>query len=295
VFLRLRPRPEPARVASDSGIGALERLARDSTTPLSLRHINSLDDEGRRRVYRALLPAELLSAHGVDPVTWLRKDKSLAVSLNAEHDKNGIHLSVKQHADDPDDFICIEMADNSLNGIDLNLLLLNDPNTAYFRTDYDEANQPTQFGAVRRNMAEEARAKDAGLAPAQTRQSLGGSRLVMQHIEQFLAVLGQRAYFVEPLTYASAWVFEKRGFAYMRGHKLMDDIESGFQPGGPLHAALDGATPFRQRAQWNTVRGRAWAIHDGVLAAIGETWNGLRMVKQLGRNANIQTFGDAQY
>ncbi len=44
------------------------------------------------------------------------------------------------------------------------------------------------------------------------RASLGASRLVMQHIETFLSALGQRAYYLEPLTYASAWVFERRGF-----------------------------------------------------------------------------------
>src|SRR5690606_17702843 len=113
--------------------------------------------------------------------------------------------------------------------------------------------------------------------------------------ETFLAMLTHRALFLEPLTYASAWVFERRGFAYVKGHKLMDEIEAEFQPGGRLHKALDGSTPFRQPEQWRTVRGRAWAIHDGILAEIGASWDGLRMVKQVGQHAGVCTFPDAIY
>jgi hypothetical protein len=106
--------------------------------------------------------------------------------------------------------------------------------------------------------------------------------------------MGQRAYFLEPLTYASAWVFEKRGFAYVRGHKLMDTIHHEFQPGGALHKALDGS-PFRKTDQWNSVRGRAWAIHDGILDAIDARWDKLRMVKQVGKHAGVNTFPGAVY
>jgi hypothetical protein len=206
-----------------------------------------------------------------------------------------VNISMQQPMDSADEFFCIELADNSLNGIDLNLILLNDPNSPRFRTDYTKDGNPTFFGTALRNLAEEERAMQAGLAPAQIRQGLGASKLVLQHLEAFLATLGHRAYFLEPLTYASAWVFERRGFAYVRGHKLMDDIHQEFQPGGRLYQALDGSSSFRQPDQWRTVRGRAWAIHDGILNATGATWNGLRMVKQVGRHAGVETFPDAIY
>ena len=135
----------------------------------------------------------------------------------------------------------------------------------------------------------------AGLAPAQSRVSLRASGTVLAQLEAFLATLGHRAYFLEPLTYASAWVFERRGFAYVRGHKLMDDINKEFQPGGNLHRALDGSTPFRRPENWGTVRGRAWAIHDGILAVLDSTWNGLRMVKRIGQHAGVETFPGARY
>jgi hypothetical protein len=81
----------------------------------------------------------------------------------------------------------------------------------------------------------------------------------------------------------------------MSGHQLMKTIDEEFRPGGQLHAALDGSTPFRQPEQWQTVRGRAWAIHDGILEVHGKRWDGLRMLKQLGRHAGVDTFPDAAY
>ena len=119
--------------------------------------------------------------------------------------------------------------------------------------------------------------------------------MVFEQIEAFLSMLGHRAYFLEPLTYASAWVFERRGFAYVRGHKLMDDIHREFQPGGRLYECLDDKSPFRKRDQANTVRGRAWAIHDGILDALDARWDNLRMVKQIGRHAGVETFPQAIY
>jgi acetoin utilization protein AcuC len=194
-----------------------------------------------------------------------------------------------------DDILRLEIADNAFSGVDLNLIVINDPGSPRFRIDRDEAGRQTLFGTARRNLAEEERAMRAGLAPAQGRASLRASRQVLEQLEAFLAALGQRVYFLEPLTYASAWLFERRGFAYVRGHKLMDDIQAGFQPGGPLHQALDGSSPFRQPDGGCSVRGRAWAIHDGILESIGARWDGLRMVKQIGRSAGVETFPGAVY
>ena len=108
-------------------------------------------------------------------------------------------------------------------------------------------------------------------------------------------MMAHHAFFLEPLTYVSAWIFEKRGFAYSKGHQLMDVIQKEFQPGGELHKALDGSTPFRQPDQWQTVRGRAWAIHDGILQVLDKKWDDLKMIKQVGRHAGVNTFPDAEY
>lgn len=295
MFRHLRVKRQPDKVVPDDAELAAERLLRDAASPVTLRQLNGLPANAARRIYRALLPSPLLSQFGIDPITWKGRDEVEHVRLKADPESGAVHLSAKKDVDAPDAFITLEILDNAFNGVDLHLLLLGDPAGPHFRTDVDEENRPTLYGKARRNLAEEEKAMRAGLAPAQLRASLGASRLVLQHLETFLASLGHRAYFLEPLTYASAWVFERRGFAYVRGHKLMDDIQKEFQPGGRLHQTLDASTPFRQPDQWNTVRGRAWAIHDGVLDAIGAEWDGLRMVKQLGRHAGVETFPGAVY
>lgn len=73
----------------------------------------------------------------------------------------------------------------------------------------------------------------------------------------------------------------------------MKTINTEFQPDGILHKALDGSTAFRQPEQWQTVRGRAWAIHDGILDKIDKKWDDLRMTKQVARHAGVCTFPEA--
>ena len=290
--LRVKPRVEQSPPASALSI---ELLARDPSVPIALRQLNGLPDNVKKRIYRTLLPPALLARFDIGPTTWKRPGGDQVVQLKAEPEYGSVSISAKKGIDDPDDFITIEMSDNPFNGVDLNFLLLSDPASPAFRTDVDEEGRPTLFGTAPRNLAEEERAMRAGLAPAQVRASLGASRAVLEHVEAFLVTWGHRAYFAEPLTYASAWVFERRGFAYERGHKLMDDIHKEFQPGGRLRAALDGSTPFRQPDQWRTVRGRAWAIHDGVLAAIDARWSDMRMIKQVGRHAGVSTLPGVDY
>jgi acetoin utilization protein AcuC len=295
MFRSLRVKQQPVKIVADSPSISAEQLSRDAAIPITLRQINSLPENAKRRIYRPLLPPSLLMQFGIDPINWKGPNGDQHIRLKAGPEKNGLSIAARKASGDPDDILFLELADNAMNGIDLNLIVINDPESPRFCTDQDEQGQPTLFGTARRNLDEEERAMQAGLAPAQTRRSLRASRLVFEHLETFLATLGHRAYFLEPLTYASAWVFEQRGFAYVRGHKLMDDIHAEFQPGGRLHGALDGSTPFRQPDQWRTVRGRAWAIQDGILEVIDARWDGLRMVKQVGRQAGVETFPEASY
>jgi hypothetical protein len=291
-YLRLKSRPE--KVVPDFGVLTAEQLARNPNTPLTLRQINNLPENVKRRAYRNLLPPSLLTKFNIHPITWENHGEQ-CVALTAEPESGVVEISVHKPGDSNGAFFALEIADNAHNGIDLNLLLLNDPQGPYFQTDFDEDGQATLFGSLHRNLDEERRALEAGLAPGQVRPNLGASKMTLQQLEVFLATLGHQAYFLEPLTYASAWIFERRGFAYVRGHQLMDEIHAQFQPGGRLHQALDGSTPFRRPDQHCSVRGRAWAIHDGILETIDAHWNNLRMVKQIGRHARVDTFPGGSY
>jgi hypothetical protein len=291
--LRLKLTREPVAPAA-VGLSAAQLMG-DSTLPISIQALNRLDESAKQRVYRALLPPPLLTRFDIDPISWNGAGKQPCVQLQAEPERGVVKIEARAGGTAVDPFLTLELADNNFNGVDLNLLLLNDPTAERFAVDRDEAGNDTLFGTIHRNPMAEERAQAAGLAPGQIRAGLSASQALLAQLEIFLAALGHRTYYLEPLTYASAWVFERRGLAYVSGHKLMDEIQREFQPGGRLHQALDGRSPFRQPDQWRTVRGRAWAIHDGILAAIDQRWNGLRMVKRLGRNAEVETFPDAIY
>jgi len=295
MFKRLRVKSEPQKVGPDLGEISISQLIGDASLPVTIRALNSLPENPKLRLYRTLIPIQVLAEFDINPRTWRNPDKQQQVKLEAEQgsDKVKIHA---WYGDDPqNEFFYLELADNQYNGIDLNFLIANNPTSSKYRTDYDDEGRETLFGTVRRNLAEEEKAMRAGLAPGQIREGLRCSKVVFTHIDTFLTMMAHHAFFLEPLTYVSAWIFERRGFAYSRGHQSMDTIHKEFQPGGELHSALDGSTPFRQPDQWNTVRGRAWAIHDGILKTIGRKWDDLKMIKQIGRHAGVDTFPGAEY
>lgn len=290
-----RVKRQPEKIVPDLGEISVSLLEQDAALPFTIRQLNNLPEAVKRRVYRGLIPPALLTRVGIDPIQWTGANKEPLVFLAAEKGSEKILITARKSHDPADEFLALELADNSLNGIELNLVVLNDPSMPRFCIDETADGRPTMFGTLSRNLDAEEQAMNAGLAPGQVRAGLGGSRIIFEQIDTFLSTLGHRAYFLEPLTYASAWVFERRGFAYVRGHKLMDDIQREFQAGGALFKSLDDGSTFRKPDQANTVRGRAWAIHDGILDALDVRWDKIRMVKQIGRHAGVETFPQAVY
>ena len=295
MFRSLRVKKLPETVPLKPGGLPFEKLGEDKAYPISLNQLNSLPEFTRQRIFRCLLPLELLVRFNIDPLSWKGEDGSELVHLDVNAERGIVRVSAQASSEPQDDFFHLELSDNAYSGIDLNFIILSDPTGQRFGTDIDGQGNPTWFGTARRNLQEEQRAMQAGLAPGQTRRGLGSSRQVFQQLEVFLAVLGHRSYFLEPLSYVSAWLFERMGFAYTRGHKLMDDINREFQPGGKLHDALDDSSPFRQGDQWQSVRGRAWAIQDGILEAFDAHWDKLRMIKHIGKHAGVETYPGSTY
>lgn len=293
MFRALRLKQESPKVPLEPKSLSMEQWLGDAQFPLGIRSINALPPDAKQRFYRLLVPPELLGRLGISPILW--RGSGYQVDLTADADLGKVNISLNNPEDASDPFFVLELQDNATNGIDLNLILLNDPFAEKFDIEHDEQGNRTHWGTVTRNLREEERAMRAGLAPAQVRAGMGYSREILNQLDVFMAFCARQAVSLEPLTYFSAWIFEKRGFAYVRGHKLMDDIHREFQPGGRLNAALDGSTPFRPPDAWQTVRGRAWAIHDGILESIGERWRDLRMIKVVGKHAGVETFPDAKY
>jgi hypothetical protein len=72
----------------------------------------------------------------------------------------------------------------------------------------------------------------------------------------------------------------------------MESIHYRFSPQGDLFSKLDGSTPFRQPGFEQTIRGRSWAIHDGIM---GEPYTGVHMYKHVGKQAGITTFPEGSW
>lgn len=251
---------------------------------LSISQINNLPHAQMVWVYRRLLPPEILQQFGIDPET-LADDKGhplfecrpgiLYVKLALYH---------AWQAEDP--VLYVQLADTPNNQIEVVLFIVNDPYSERFNTDRMPDGTSTFFSTLARNVAEEVRAMKAGLAPGQVRRGLGLTRRLITSIEKFVTTLRHDVFYVQPLAYHNAILFEKLGFAYQLGLEKMTSIDREFAPGGLLSKQLDGSTPFRQPGAERSVRGRSWAIHDGIL---GEPFTGIKMYKRVGMHASIST------
>jgi acetoin utilization protein AcuC len=186
----------------------------------------------------------------------------------------------------PDPILYAHLADNINGQIHVLLYILNDPDSPRFDVDRMPDGSPTQFGIRRRNIEAEQAALQAGLSPGQVRHGLRSLRQAMGAFETFVTGLGHDMYFVEPLYYHNAVIFERYGFSYQMGRKLMSEIQAGFAEGAGLWRQLNEATPFRTSKAASSIRLRSWAIHDGIL---GEPFTNVTMYKRVGISANINT------
>lgn len=269
-----------------------ERFVVDGVKLYSLRQINALSTPVKEEVYRHLLPTQLLKGYGVDPDTLCDAQGNRLVAFNCPEGSMRVEIDVRPEAGFPDPLLYLELADTRLNQIEVMLFVVNDPNGERFGTDRDWRGERTMFGTLQRNVPEEIRAMEAGLAPGQVRRGLRLSRTLIPLFERFVRRLSHDYYLMEPLAYHNAILFERLGFNYVQGLRKMQWIHDAFQPGGPLHEALDGSTPFQQPDAWRTVRGRSWAIHDGIL---GEPWHGIKMYKRVSVHAGVDTFPGGGY
>jgi hypothetical protein len=258
----------------------------------SLHQVNSLADDDKEQIYRHLLLPSLLVAHGIDPETLCDAQGNKLVTFTCLEGSHMAEVDIRPAPGFPDPLLYLELADTPLNQIEVILFMVNDPQAERFETDRDWRGQRTKFGTFRRNIPEEIRAMEAGLAPGQVRKGLRLSRALIPMFEQFVRRLGHDYYLMEPLTYHTAILFERLGCNYVQGRRKMEWIHRGFQPGSYLHQALDGSTPFRQPDACLTIRGRSWAIHDGIL---GDPWYGIKMYKRVGKHAGVDTFPGGSY
>jgi hypothetical protein len=262
----------------------------------SFEELNGLPTDLRDAFYLRLVPLQVFERLGADPRTGRTRAGEPLVRVLAGPDQPWARVEARTSRDDRDPLLLVDVEMSGFLVPELSFVQITDPLAERFGIDADLDGRDTLFGTMTRNLPEETRALAAGLAPGQVRRGLRLLGHVLAAMEGFCRVLGTELFLVEPLFYHSALLYERHGCAYLFGRDRMDEIEAEFKPGGRLHAALGGSTPFRQPGFERTARGRSWAIHDGILDALqGATWGGVKMYRQAGRPAGVQTFAEWRY
>lgn len=257
--------------------------------PNSIRGINNLPEDEKIAIYKTLLPEWLYTQYGVDRET-LTVNGQRVVRFRCPEGSRALEIIVRRLPTDYDPMLYLNMADTFNNQLLVLLVNVNDPEAPRFNIDRDEDGNPTHLGTTCRNIEAEIAAMKAGLAPGQIRQGLRVFRQLVPVFEQFILNMEHDLFFIEPLSYHNAIVFERYGFNYVRGYQEMVNIDKQFRPGGDLYQKLTPESPFRHPDAWRSVRGRSWAIHDGIL---GHPFTGFQMYKRIGVNAGINTFPDS--
>ena len=265
-------------------------LLLQDTELFSISQVNKLPSEQMSQVYRRLVPLEILHRFGITPQTLT--DNEGRTLYKCKPGISSVEISLRHVWDAQDPALYLQLADTPNNQIEVVLFIVNDPYSERFNTDQLPDGTLTYFGTLERNLEEEVRAMGAGLAPGQVHRGLSATRRLMPILEHFVTGLSHDAFYIQPLAYHNAILFERLGFSYALGLGRMEWIQKEFAPGGVLSNRLDGTTPFRAPRAAKSVRGRSWAIHDGIM---GEPYRDVKMYKRVGIHAGIVTFPHAAW
>ncbi len=260
--------------------------------PISIYEINVMPEAERAALLSILVPARLLERFSIDPRTYRNPAGKECVRFTCPENMPFVQVDLRRDPGDQDAVYFLDVATSSFGQMEISFIIVNDPDGERFSIDRDADGHDTYFGTARRNIPEEIRAMEAGLAPGQVRRGLRIMREIVSAWDDFFRRAGHKFYFLEPLSYNSAILYERTGFQYIKGRERMLWIDREFGPGGELHARLDGSTPFRKPENARSVRGRSWAIHDGIL---GEPWESPKMYKTVGVQAGVSTFTGEGY
>jgi hypothetical protein len=258
----------------------------------SIAKLNRLPKEERNSIYLRLVPEAIFEMFQIDHRTLINQFGERVVTGVFPPDENFACIEVKYRPEDKDCiFSCQVSLEAFMQSLYLDFLIINNPFSERFNVDIDELGRDTLLGTRSRNIPEEVRAMEAGLAPGMVRHGLRLVRESVKCLEAFMAPLGLKTITMGAFFYHNAILWERHGFIYFKGGKMMERIHKEFQPGGLLHEKLDDSTPFRRKGMEKTVRGRSWAIYDGIFAeAFDEEWESPKMYKMLGKDSGVNSF-----
>ena len=253
--------------------------------PSTIGAINLLPEDEKIGIFSRLIPFELMERLHI-PSSFQDAEDHPLLLIKSKPGSTDAEMKLFHKDGFPDPALYGHLTDTISGQIHILLYVLNDPGSPRFDVDRMPDGQPTNFGIFSRNVAAEEAAMKAGLAPGQVRSGLRLLPAAIRKFEEFVSSLGHEIYFTEPLYYHNAILFERYGFSYQVGRKLMERIEKGFSEKGDLHRSLNDSDPFRMHQAEHSVRLRSWAIHDGLL---GEPFTNVTMFKHVGKSARINT------
>lgn len=263
----------------------------------SIAKLNRLPKDERDRNYLNLIPPSIFKRFKIDPQTLVNSYGERVVTGIFPPDENFACIEIKYRSADKDClFSCQISLETFMASLHLDFLIFNDPFSKRFNIDTDEWGRDTLLGARSRNIPEEVKAMEAGLAPGMVRKGLRMMGEFVTCLESFMALVETKTVTIGAFYYHNAISWERYGFTYFKGGKLMERIHREFQPGGLLYERLDGSTPFRRKGMEQSVRGRSWAIHDGILVdAFDQEWESPVMYKTPGKDFKVNTFPNQVY
>jgi hypothetical protein len=267
--------------------GNIQLLSKQGRELTSLRGINELETVEKERIYTSIIPPRLFDLLEISPSTLSGPDGLRRVTIIAPRGMGLVRIEVKSHPDNPRTVFFLDIADTHYRQMELSFCIISDPSAPRYAVDVDSSGKDNCFTTLGRNIPEEIEAMRAGLFPNQATRGLRMFGEFFTLFERFVDSLAMDMIVAEPLTYDNAIRYERYGFDYLNGRRLMEQIDREFAPGGRLTARLDGSTPFRMPGMEKSVHGRSWAIHDGIM---DEPWEDVRIYKLIGVDAGVNTF-----
>jgi hypothetical protein len=265
-----------------------------------IQNISTLSRPEKEGIYRILIPPSLFVRFGINPLTLRNKEREKVVRFFSPRGDRTCLVEIKLSGmEDP--LYSIQLSDTGdVTQIDWDFIIVNDPASTPFNTHMDEEGKDTLFGWASRNLHEEERAMESGLFPGQVRKGLSLTKEVIYVLEFFCRIFDIKSVRLEALFYHNAITYETHGFAYFSQYAQMKRIHELFQPGRALYNKLNNSTPFRKPDFAHTVRGRSWAIHDGILDDVQddlltEGWGSPVMYRMVGAPRGMITFPDPTY
>lgn len=266
--------PKFAHSSSASRRDAGPVLVTEAQRCRTISQINGLPEAAKQDIYASFIPPQIFTRFRINPETRRNEKGEPVFSCRCRPKTCTVRIELRDNVESEDPLFLLEMRDTPFGDVEILFLNMNNPKSERFDIDRDAEGNDTVFATMSRNLPEEVRAMRAGLAPGQIRKGLRLFRSFWTQARLFGQKFRIKQVKVEPMAYHNAIMHEFYGFRYIAGREMMEWIDREFAPGGELFQRLDGSTPFRHPSFARSIRGRSWAIHDGILP---EPWQCPRM------------------